>query len=208
MQASIVFYEYFCADPIENDAANIKACIHVLRILIKNADTEISELEEDIILLQSQLALTDETWSESFSNVLREKIKFLEMSLKRMKNENVRLQGVDDQFQVHPEPAEKIHDILKRLLEKQSPRNDEQVVLYKILRFFATLCTFKFTGIGFLRMDRDFSKALQPLLSRSPGSLTLTLYWSCFNFSTLLNVSLLILLLLDSFSNLYLICYP
>lgn len=207
MQASIVVYEYFCADPIENDAANIKACIHVLRILIKNADTEISELEEDIILLQSQLALTDETWSESFSNVLREKIKFLEMSLKRMKNENVRLQGVGDQFQVHPEPAEKIHDILKRLLEKQSPRNDEQVVLYKILRFFA-LCTFKFTGIGFLRMDRDFSKGLQPHLSRSPGSLTLTLYWSCFNFLTLLNVSLLILVLLDSFSNLYLICYP
>lgn len=108
----------------------------MLRILIKNADTEISELEEDIILLQSQLALTDETWSQSFSNVLREKIKSLEKSLRRLKNENVQLQEVDDQLQVHPEPAEKIHDILKRLLEKQSPRNDEQVVLYKLFKVF------------------------------------------------------------------------
>jgi len=43
-------------DVIEEDALNEKSCIQVLRILITKADTEIDELEQDLVSLQSQLA--------------------------------------------------------------------------------------------------------------------------------------------------------
>ncbi|KAJ8534197.1 hypothetical protein K7X08_007521 [Anisodus acutangulus] len=47
-------------DVIEEDALNEKSCVQVLNILIKKADSEIAELEDDILMLQRQLACEDD----------------------------------------------------------------------------------------------------------------------------------------------------
>ncbi|CAK8541584.1 unnamed protein product [Lathyrus sativus] len=46
-------------DVIEEGALNAESCVQVLRILITKADTEIDELEKDLLCLQNELAWTE-----------------------------------------------------------------------------------------------------------------------------------------------------
>lgn len=113
-----------CVDPAKVDAANEKACIEALKKLISKADAEIAEIEEEIILLQSQIACcTDEAWAEMCFDVLNEKISSLEKSIKESKNKNT-------ENQQEAQPSERLHEILKSLLEKHFLHKDEQVVLH------------------------------------------------------------------------------
>ncbi|VVA30286.1 PREDICTED: GLYMA_03G133900 [Prunus dulcis] len=112
-------------DLIEEDAINEKCCIQVLKILITKADTEIDELEKDLVALQSELAWAEhEEWSEICGSALREKIVWLDISTRnlRSKDEN----NNDVQLLMHREPTDNIHDILKALLRKYFPEKDEQ----------------------------------------------------------------------------------
>ena len=115
-------------DVIQEKASNEKSCIQVLRVLITKANTEILELEEDLITLESQLAWTDETWSDICSAALREKIDCLDILIRSLKNTNVQDQhdfGVC--LLLHREPAETLHEILKALPGNYFHQKDEQV---------------------------------------------------------------------------------
>ncbi|CAL8169536.1 unnamed protein product [Prunus armeniaca] len=119
------FYFGCGRDLIEEDAINEKCCIQVLKILITKADTEIDELEKDLVALQSELAWAEhEEWSEICGCALREKIAWLDISTRnlRSKDEN----NNDVQLLMHREPADNIHGILKALLRKYFPEKDEQ----------------------------------------------------------------------------------
>ena len=97
-------------DVIQEKASNEKSCIQVLRVLITKANTEILELEEDLITLQSQLGWADETWSDICSAALREKIDCLDILIRSLKNTNVQDEhdfGVC--LLMRREPAEKMH---------------------------------------------------------------------------------------------------
>ncbi|XP_019245128.1 PREDICTED: uncharacterized protein LOC109224996 isoform X2 [Nicotiana attenuata] len=77
-------------DVIEQDALNEESCLQVLKILITKADSEIAELEDDILMLQSQLACAcaDKKSSDMCFAVLHKKIDNLESLLRDLKNEN------------------------------------------------------------------------------------------------------------------------
>ncbi|KAJ8570464.1 hypothetical protein K7X08_037436 [Anisodus acutangulus] len=70
-------------DVIEEDALNEKSCVQVLKILIKKADSEIAELEDDILMLQRQLACEDDMRFVE----LNKKIANLDSMLRALKNE-------------------------------------------------------------------------------------------------------------------------
>ncbi|KAM3280756.1 hypothetical protein P3S67_027776 [Capsicum chacoense] len=111
-------------DIIEEDALNEKCCVQVLEILIAKADTEIAELEDDIVMLQSQLDHTDEKWLDKCVAALNEKIDHLSSSITALKNENVQAYGVH--LQTNRKPSEKIHEILGTPLIKFSSPQDKQ----------------------------------------------------------------------------------
>ncbi|KAI7992956.1 hypothetical protein LOK49_LG12G02714 [Camellia lanceoleosa] len=114
-------------DVIEENALNEKSCIQVLRILITKANNEILDLEEDLVTLQSQLAWTDESWSETCSASLREKINCLDISIQSLKNTNVQDEhDFGGCLLLHREPAERMHEIVKAMLEKYFHQKDEQ----------------------------------------------------------------------------------
>ncbi|XP_065857319.1 uncharacterized protein [Euphorbia lathyris] len=99
-------------DVIEEDALKEKCCIQVLRILITKADTEIDELEQDLIFLQSELAwIENEEWSEIGYNALTQKINSLDTSMKSLRNEDVEVHLL-----THTQPVERLHEILQALL--------------------------------------------------------------------------------------------
>uniref|UniRef100_A0A5B7B8Q9 Rho termination factor N-terminal domain-containing protein n=1 Tax=Davidia involucrata TaxID=16924 RepID=A0A5B7B8Q9_DAVIN len=123
------FYSGYGLDVIEEGALNEKFCMQVLEVLITKADTEIVELEEDLIILQSQLALADEEWSTICSAALREKIDCLGISIQSLKNENVQdQQDIGDCLPMHKKPAERMHEIVKTLLGNYFQPKDEQPV--------------------------------------------------------------------------------
>ncbi|XP_058205378.1 uncharacterized protein LOC131319231 isoform X2 [Rhododendron vialii] len=123
------FYFGSGIDVIEENALNEKSCIQVLQLLISRANAEILELEEDLIILQSQLAWADESWSETCSAALNGKIDCLDISLRSLENADVH--GEHDFggcLLSHSEPAEKIHQILQPLLENYFHQEHEQTV--------------------------------------------------------------------------------
>jgi hypothetical protein len=102
-------------DVIEEDALNEKSCIQVSRILITKADTEIDELEQDLVSLQSQLAWAEhEEWPELCCKALTEKINCLDISLRSLKNTDEN--DIEVQLLMHKEPAERVHGIVRVLL--------------------------------------------------------------------------------------------
>ncbi|GFY98196.1 hypothetical protein Acr_12g0007370 [Actinidia rufa] len=120
-------------DVTQEKASNEKSCNQVLRVLITKANTEILELEEDLITLQSQLAWADETRSDICSAALREKIDCLDILIRSLKNTNVQDEhdfGVC--LLLRREPAENMHEILKALLENYFHQQDEQSVISDI----------------------------------------------------------------------------
>lgn len=100
----------------------------MLRILITEADNEILELEEDLVILQSQLAWADKEWSELCSAALKEKIECLDIAIQSLKNGSVHNEDeFEDCLQLPREPAERIHDILKSLLGSYFQQKETQV---------------------------------------------------------------------------------
>lgn len=109
-------------DVIEESSLDEKACIQVLRILIRKADTEIDELEKDLVSLQTELAIAEhKEWPEICCNALTDKIDCLDISIKSLKSKSENDIGI--QLSMHREPAEKIHDILRKYLREK----DKQV---------------------------------------------------------------------------------
>lgn len=123
-------------DIIEEDALNEKCCVQVLEILIAKADTEIAELEGDIVMLQSQLARTDEKWLDMCIAALNKKIDRLGSLITTLKNKNVQASGVH--LQTNRKPSERIHEILETPLRNfYSPRG-KQVWSQNIYLFLST----------------------------------------------------------------------
>ena len=113
-------------DVMEENALNEKSCVQVLHILISKADTEIYELEQDLVSLQSELAWgEDEEWSEFCHNALTEKINCLDISIRGLRNTNEN--DVEVQLLMHREPAEGVHEIVKALLRNCFQNKGEQV---------------------------------------------------------------------------------
>jgi len=124
-------------DVIEEDALNEKSCIQVSRILITKADTEIDELEQDLVSLQSQLAWAEpEEWPELCCKALTyqkklcckaltEKINCLDISVRSLKNTDEN--DIEVQLLTHKEPAERVNEIVRVLLTNYFQEKDEQV---------------------------------------------------------------------------------
>lgn len=128
------FYFGYDIDAIEEDALDEKYCLQVLRILITRADTEIDELEEDLVVLQSQLNCAENNgykeWSETSCTALREKINCLHISLETLRNVNIHNEhNLDCQTLMVREPAESMCEIVKALFGNICLEKDEQVWL-------------------------------------------------------------------------------
>ncbi|KAL2320721.1 hypothetical protein Fmac_029690 [Flemingia macrophylla] len=108
------FYIGCGRDVIEEDALNEKSCVQVLRILITKADTEIEELERDLLLLQNELACTEhEKWPDICCGALTERINLLDVAVSTLKNDCV--DDAEMQQLLHGEPAETLNEIVKAL---------------------------------------------------------------------------------------------
>ncbi|XWS59087.1 hypothetical protein CRYUN_Cryun08bG0092000 [Craigia yunnanensis] len=119
------FYFGYGFDMIEENALNEKSCIQVLRILITKANTEIDELEKDLVLLQSELAWAEhEEWSDICCNALRAKINILDISIRKLRNKDDN--DIEVYLLMHTEPAEKLHEIVKALLKSFCHEKNEQ----------------------------------------------------------------------------------
>ncbi|XP_039021525.1 uncharacterized protein LOC120153679 isoform X2 [Hibiscus syriacus] len=119
------FYFGYGIDMIEENALNEKSCVQVLRILIAKADTEIDELEKDLVLLQSELVWDEhEEWHDICCNALRSKINCLDISIKKLRSKDEN--DIEVSLLMHTEPAEKLHEIVKALLKSFCHEENEQ----------------------------------------------------------------------------------
>ncbi|XP_059308882.1 uncharacterized protein LOC132060041 isoform X2 [Lycium ferocissimum] len=118
------FYFNQKLDTIEEDAINERCCLQVLEILIAKADTEIVELEDDIVMQESQLARADEKWLDMCIAGLNKKIDHLGSLITALKNENVQCSGVH--LQTNRKPSERIHEKLETPLRNFSSTLDKQ----------------------------------------------------------------------------------
>lgn len=105
---------------------NEKYCIQVLRILITKADTEIDELEKDLVFLQSELAWAEyDDWFETCCKALTQKLDCFSLMVWTLKNRDKN--DVDVRLLIHRKPAKKIHEIVKDLLNDYFQEKDKQV---------------------------------------------------------------------------------
>nr|XP_043637291.1 uncharacterized protein LOC122608270 [Erigeron canadensis] len=112
---------YSVAYDMEKEAAiNEKCCIQVLRILISKADTDIIELEEELLDLLSQLACTDEEFLDMFYTSLRAKLDHLVFSTRSLET------GAGNVLPTTEEPVESIYDMLKALFFRLPQKKDHQ----------------------------------------------------------------------------------
>ncbi|KAB2096893.1 hypothetical protein ERO13_A01G130811v2 [Gossypium hirsutum] len=119
------FYFGYGIDMIEENALNEKSCIQVLRILIAKADTEIDELEKDLVLLQSELVWAEhEEWHDICCSALRAKINCLDISIRKLRNKDEN--DIEVYLLMHTEPVEKLHEIMKALLKSFYNEKHEQ----------------------------------------------------------------------------------
>ncbi|GMJ11984.1 hypothetical protein HRI_004867600 [Hibiscus trionum] len=119
------FYFGYGIDMIEENALHEKSCVQVLRILIAKADTEIDELEKELVLLQSELVWDEhEEWHDICCNALRSKINCLDISIKKLRNKDEN--DIEVFLLMHTEPAEKLHEIVKALLKSFCREENEQ----------------------------------------------------------------------------------
>lgn len=124
-------------DIIEEDALNEKCCVQVLEILIAKADTEIAKLEDDIVMLQSQLARTDEKWLDMCIATLNKKIDRLGSLITALKIKNVQASGVH--LKTNKRPSERTHEILETPPRNFSSPVDKQVWSQNIYLFLTTV---------------------------------------------------------------------
>ncbi|XP_038880996.1 uncharacterized protein LOC120072646 isoform X2 [Benincasa hispida] len=112
-------------DVIEENAMNEKYCIQVLKILIRKADADIDDLEENLVLLQCDLAWTESrNQFEACCTALRENIDFLDHSLKSWRQSDHI--NTNDQLPLHRQAAEKLYEILKPFLGDGREQDDGQ----------------------------------------------------------------------------------
>eukprot|EP00256_Glycine_max_P032187 XP_006576805.1 uncharacterized protein LOC102666817 isoform X2 [Glycine max] len=106
----------YAQDFIEEDALNVESCVRVLRILITKADTEIEELERDLLLLQNELACTEhEKWPDICCAALTERISRLDVAVSTLKNDYA--DDAEMQPLLDKEPAETLNEILAQSLD-------------------------------------------------------------------------------------------
>ncbi|XP_062006635.1 uncharacterized protein LOC133723783 [Rosa rugosa] len=126
------FYFGYGHDVIEENALNEKLCLEVVRRWIAKTDTEIDELEKDLVSLQSELAWAKhEEWPDTCCGALREKIAFLDSSLKNLRNKDEN--NIEVQSLMHTESAESIDELMKDLLRKYVLEKDEQPAKTEII---------------------------------------------------------------------------
>ncbi|KAJ6921798.1 hypothetical protein NC652_015673 [Populus alba x Populus x berolinensis] len=111
---------------IEEEALNEKYRVRVLRILIKKADTEILELEQDLLSSQTELAwVENEDWPDACCNALREKIDFLDISIKYLRNKDKN--DIEVRLLMYTQPVETLDEILKALFRNYICKRDKQL---------------------------------------------------------------------------------
>ncbi|KAJ6363477.1 hypothetical protein OIU78_003616 [Salix suchowensis] len=111
---------------IEEAALNEKYCVRVLRILIKKADTEILELEQDLLSLQTELAwVENEDWPDVCCNALREKIDFLDISIKNLRNKDKN--DIEVRLLMYTQPVETLDEIMKAVFRNYICKKDKQL---------------------------------------------------------------------------------
>nr|TKR84188.1 uncharacterized protein D5086_0000262210 [Populus alba] len=119
------FYFGYGFDVIEEEALNEKSCVQVLRILIKKADTEILEFEQDLLSLQTELAwVENEDWPDICCNALREKIDFLDISIKNLTSKDKN--EIEVRLLMYTQPVETLDEILKVLFRNYVCKKDKQ----------------------------------------------------------------------------------
>ncbi|KAG6743761.1 hypothetical protein POTOM_052462 [Populus tomentosa] len=120
------FYFGYGFDVIEEEALNEKSCVQVLRILIKKADTEILEFEQDLLSLQTELAwIENEDWPDICCNALREKIDFLDISIKNLTSKDKN--EIEVRLLMYTQPVETLDEILKVLFRNYVCKKDKQI---------------------------------------------------------------------------------
>jgi len=126
MQCFLVDLFKIFVDVIEEEALNEKYRVRVLRILIKKANTEILELEQDLLSLQTELAwVENEDWPDVCCNALREKIDFLDISIKYLRNKDKN--DIEVRLLMYTQPVETLDEILKALFRNYICKRDKQV---------------------------------------------------------------------------------
>ncbi|KAL9398323.1 hypothetical protein Peur_007284 [Populus x canadensis] len=116
----------FYFDVIDEEALNEKYRVWVLRILIKKADTEILELEQDLLSSQTELAwVENEDWPDVCCNALREKIDFLDISIKYLRNKDKN--DIEVRLLMYTQPVETLDEILKALFRNYIRKRDKQL---------------------------------------------------------------------------------
>ncbi|XP_011048113.1 PREDICTED: uncharacterized protein LOC105142262 isoform X3 [Populus euphratica] len=116
----------FYFDVIEEEALNEKFRVRLLRILIKKANTEILELEQDLLSLQTELAwVENEDWPDACCNALREKIDFLDISIKYLRNKDKN--DIEFRLLMYTQPVETLDEILKALFRNYICKRDKQL---------------------------------------------------------------------------------
>ncbi|XP_011048112.1 PREDICTED: uncharacterized protein LOC105142262 isoform X2 [Populus euphratica] len=111
---------------IEEEALNEKFRVRLLRILIKKANTEILELEQDLLSLQTELAwVENEDWPDACCNALREKIDFLDISIKYLRNKDKN--DIEFRLLMYTQPVETLDEILKALFRNYICKRDKQL---------------------------------------------------------------------------------
>lgn len=119
-------YNFMVVDVIEENAMNEKYCVQVLKILIRKADADIDDLEENLVLLQCDLAWTESrNQFEACCTALREKIDILDHSMNSWRQSDKI--NTNDQSPLHRQPAEKLCEILKPFLGDGREQDDGQV---------------------------------------------------------------------------------
>ncbi|KAF9596010.1 hypothetical protein IFM89_006937, partial [Coptis chinensis] len=122
----------YMIDEMEEDALNRKYCTDVLRRLIAKADTDIEELEAEVLVLETELAGAENNNYTDFIDlcceVLGEKNKTLELSISSLKNENNPNDGNDNVVHLvkDTEPVQTIPEIIKALISKVCKDENEQ----------------------------------------------------------------------------------
>ena len=111
---------------IEEEALNEKSCVQVLRILIKKADTEILEFEQDLLSLHTELAwVENEDWPDICCNALRKKIDFLDISIKNLTSKDKN--EIEVRLLMYTQTVETLDEILKVLFRNYICEKDKQV---------------------------------------------------------------------------------
>lgn len=89
--------------------------------MISKQDTDISELEDELMELLNQLACSDVEFSDMVSMSLRGNVDFLDSAVKKLKD------GAGDFSSTSRQPAESINDMMKSLFCGYLRKKDQQV---------------------------------------------------------------------------------